>query len=190
MKREPCSLRAIVSKGNASLLERPTLALLCSVRCPGKLILDTYDLMQRLRETGVTVISGFHSPMEKESLTILLRFPNPVIWCLARGMLKTIPREFRPAVDEGRLLVVSPFPETVRHVTAKTAMMRNRFVAGMASAVIVPHAAAGSKMEAFCREILTSGKPLYTFDHAANATLLQAGAKVVTPHTDWKQMLK
>ena len=105
-------------------------------------------------------------------------------------MLKTIPREFRPAVDEGRLLVVSPFPETVRHVTAKTAMARNRFVAGMAAAAMVPHAAAGSKMEALCREILTCEKPLYTFDHPANAALLQAGAKTVTSNTDWKQILK
>lgn len=113
-----------------------------------------------------------------------------MIWCLARGMLKIVPREFRQAVDDGRLLIVSPFPVKVGHVTAKTAMTRNRVVADMASAVFVPHAAAGSKMEALCREILSSGKALYTFDHAGNAALLRAGAKVVTADINWKQILK
>ena len=176
--------------GDATVLNRPKLALLCSVKCPGKLILDTYDLVHHLRTLGVIVISGFHSPMEKECLTLLRRSPNPVIWCLARCLLKAIPSELRAAVESGRLLLVSPFPEKVRHVTAKTAMTRNRVVAEMAAAVFVPHAAPGSKMEALCRETLASGKPLYTFDHPANAALLEAGATVVTANTDWMQILK
>ena len=75
--------------------------------------------------------------------------------------------------------MVTPFPETVRHITAKTATTRNRLVAEMASAVVVAHAAPGSKMEALCRDILAAGKPLYTFDHPANAALIETGAKSV-----------
>ena len=75
--------------------------------------------------------------------------------------------------------MVTPFPDTVRHITAKTATIRNRLVADMASAVVVAHAAPGSKMEALCRDLLAAGKPLYTFDHPANAALIEAGAKNV-----------
>ena len=167
----------------------PKLALFCSVKCPGKLILDTYDLVQHLRELGVTVISGFHSPMEQECLRILLRSPHPVIWCLARGRLQRVPAQpvdCRQAVADGRLLLVSPFPDKLRHITAKTAMMRTRMVAELAAAVIVAHAAPGSKMEKLCQEILAAGKPLYTFDHPANAALLQAGAKPILPGMSWK----
>ena len=70
--------------GDASILNRPKVALFCSVECPGKLILETYDLAKRFRNEGTLVISGFHSPMEQECLRILLRSPHPVIWCLAR----------------------------------------------------------------------------------------------------------
>jgi hypothetical protein len=35
----------------------------------------------------------------------------------------------------------------------------------------------GSKMEVLCRDILAADKPLYTFDHPANAAILDAGAK-------------
>ena len=165
------------------------LALLCSVKCPGRLILDTYDLCQRLRAVGVPVISGFHSPMEQECRRILLRSPNRVIWCLARGMLKTIPVELRPAVAEGRLVIVSTFPDKIHRATTKNAVVRNRVVADLAAAVIVAHAAPGSKLESLSRELLAAGKPLYTFDHPANAALLTAGAQPITPETDWQDVL-
>ena len=186
----PDEARRLVYYKNAALPSGPKLALLCSVKCPGKLILDTYDLCQGLRQLGVIVISGFHSPMEQECLRILLRSPHPVIWCLARGMLKTVPAELRPAVNEGRLVIVSPFPDKVRHVTAKTAMTRNRVVAEIAAAVVVAHAAPGSKMETLCRELLAAGTPLYTFDHPANAALLHAGAATITPDIDWGNRLR
>jgi predicted Rossmann fold nucleotide-binding protein DprA/Smf involved in DNA uptake len=178
--------------GNVPFPPGPKLALLCSVKCPGKLILDTYDLCQRFRAEGITVVSGFHSPMEQECLRILLRSPHPVIWCLARGMLRRVPAtpvDCRPAVHDGRLVIASPFPDKVRHVTSKTAMARNRFVAGMATAVVVAHAAPGSKMESLCRDLLAAGKPLYTFAHSANAAIINAGAKPITPDTNWKRLL-
>jgi len=59
--------------GAAELLRRPLVALFCSRRCPGELILRTYDLARRLRDAGVAVISGFHTPMEREALHFLLK---------------------------------------------------------------------------------------------------------------------
>ena len=165
----------ITTKGDDSILTHRMVALLSSVKCPGKLILETYDLCQRLRNAGVTVISGFHSPMEKECFRILLRSPNAVVWCLARGMINRVPLELRRAIDESRLLIVSPFRDSVRRSTKETAILRNRAVAEMADEVVVTHAAAGGKTEAFCRELLDSGKPLYTFDHPANKELMRAG---------------
>lgn len=192
MKPESGKARELHTTGDVTIMDCPKVTIFCSVKCPGKLILDTYDLCQRFRAEGITVISGFHSPMEQECLRILLRSPYPVIWCLARGMLRRIPTkpvDCRAAVAEGRLLLVSTFPDKVRRVTAKTAMIRNRIVADMASAVVVAHAAPGSKMEAFCRELLAAGKPLYTFDHPANAAIIQDGARRITPETDWKRIL-
>jgi predicted Rossmann fold nucleotide-binding protein DprA/Smf involved in DNA uptake len=168
--------------GDAAISDRPKVALFCSVKCPGKLILDTYDLCQRLRASGITVISGFHSPMEQECLRILLRSPNLVVWGLAHGKFRRIPEkpvDCRAAVAEGRLVIVSPFPDKIRRATVETAMVRNRFVTDMAAAVVVAHAAPGSKMESLCRELIASGKPLYTFDDPANTVLLQAGARPV-----------
>lgn len=167
-------------RGDRDLLDRPLMALFCSVRCPGHLVNETYDLAQRFRREGVPVIGGFHSPMEKECLRILLRSPHPVVWCLARGLFRKVPSspiDCRPATNEGRLLMVSPFPDGVRRATAKTAIIRNRFVIHHAAAVFVAYAAKSGKTEALCREILATGKPLYTFDDPVHAEILRAGAR-------------
>src|SRR2546426_4549570 len=105
--------QAITAHGNLEVLRRKTLALFCSVKCPGTLILQTYDLAQKLRNAGVTVIGGFHSPMERECLRILLQSPHPGIVCPARGMPTRLPPEFRRPLAEGRLLLLSPVADTV-----------------------------------------------------------------------------
>jgi predicted Rossmann fold nucleotide-binding protein DprA/Smf involved in DNA uptake len=44
--------------GDLEILQRRTLALFCSVKCPGNLILQTYELVHKLRHAGITVIRG------------------------------------------------------------------------------------------------------------------------------------
>ena len=175
-----CAPQAIMALGDPGILSRRKLALFCSVRCPGKLILQTYDLAHKLRHAGVTVIGGFHSPMERECLAVLLRSPNPIIVCPARaidGM--RVPLERRKPLEDGRLLFLSPFAEKPRRATVEMAMIRNRFVAALADRVFVAHAEPSSKTEQFCREVTSWGKPLYTLDDEANANLVALGAKAV-----------
>ena len=45
-------LPAVSSKGNLSLLDEPLTALFCSNRCPGDLILKTYDLARAMRDAA------------------------------------------------------------------------------------------------------------------------------------------
>ena len=59
--REP-----ITAVGDLEVLQSKMVALFCSVRCPGKLILATHDLCHELRNKGMTVVGGFHSRVERE----------------------------------------------------------------------------------------------------------------------------
>src|SRR5512133_1908178 len=72
--------------GNLEILSCTKLALMCSVRCPGRIILRAYDLAQSLRQSDLAIVGGFHSPMEKECLKVLLRGPEPVVVCPARSL--------------------------------------------------------------------------------------------------------
>ena len=176
-------LPKVKSKGNLSLLDEPLTALFCSNRCPGDLILKTYDLARAMRDAGVPVIGGFQTPMERECLRLLLRGSQPVVVCPARGIDNMrIPRDWRPALDDGRLLVLSPFPATVRRPTAELAAQRNNLVADLAQQVFVAHASPGSKTEAFARRLADTGKPLLTLDSPANENLMGMGARTVQLH--------
>lgn len=163
--------------GNLDILRTKPLALFCSRKCPGNLIFQTYDLAQQWRDHGVTVIGGFHSPMERECLNILLRSPHAVIICPARGLPRRIEPEFKRPLAEGRLMLLSAFPDSVKRATVETAHQRNRVVAALADRIFIPYAEPGSQTEFFCREITGWGKPLYTIGNDANYNLIVAGAK-------------
>jgi len=149
----------IYAIGNLDVLSQPLLALFCSSKCPGSVILQTYDAVCALRDAGVTIISGFHSPIEKECLRLLLRGTQPIVICPARSIERMrMPSEWRAPLAAGRLLILSPFDAKHPRITAETAQYRNRFAAALATRILIPHAAPGSKTEAFAREVEGWGK--------------------------------
>lgn len=176
----------IMGLGNIDNLKQKKLAFFCSVKCPGHLILKAYDLSQSLKEAGVTVIGGFHSPIERECLTILLRGTQPIIICPARSLKGMRMRKgFKKPLEGGRLLFLSPFKQGQRRNTVETAMQRNHFVAAIADTVFVAHASSNSKMETICHEVVKSGKPLFTFESEANKFLINIGAKPLSQYSDF-----
>src|ERR1700747_2240683 len=76
----------IAALGTLDLIQARPLALFCSIKCPGDVILGTYDLIRALRDAGIPMIGGIHSPMEKECLTLRLRGTQPIIICPARAI--------------------------------------------------------------------------------------------------------
>lgn len=143
--------KILTALGNLNLLVLPKTGLFCSARCPGDAILRAYDQAAEWREEGRCVVSGFHSPVEKECLRILLRGKQPIVICLARNLLQRLPSEWRKPLSVGRLLILSAFPATAGRVTAELASQRNEFVAALASEVFIAHAAPGGHLEKLSR---------------------------------------
>jgi predicted Rossmann fold nucleotide-binding protein DprA/Smf involved in DNA uptake len=179
--------------GNLEVLRRPLLGFFCSVKCPGELILRSYDLARSLRDTGTSVIGGFHSPIEKDCLELLLKGTQPIILCPARSIENMlIMKEYRQSLNNGRMLFLSPFDKRERRPTVKTSNCRNLFVAALSAVIFVAHAGPASKTEAFCREIFRWQKPVYTFDSDYNINLIEMGALPVKPEnvSDWANLFE
>ena len=167
--------------GDVKILDTPLLGLLCSIRCPGRVIVQTYDLARALRDAGVPVIGGFHSPMEKECLDFLLRGKQPVVVCPARGIINIrMPKAWRKACAEGRLLILSPFAPKHKRISAMLAEKRNKFVSFLADQFFVPYATPGSKTEQLCLNVLSAGKQVYTFESEKESIIIRAGAVPIT----------
>ena len=142
----------LTALGKLDLLSGPITALFCSARCPGSVILPAYDQAAKWRDAGRCVISGFHSPVEKECLRILLRGEPPIIICPARGLPKRIPPDWKKPLADGRLLILSIFPQNESRITADLAARRNELVAALADEVFVAHATPGGRLERSLRQ--------------------------------------
>ncbi len=136
--------------GNAALMERPKVAFLSSRRVAPAAVMRCYDWATGMRGGGGTpggsagrlappgdgghagrvtlpcVVGGFQSALERDVLKLLLPDGGPsIVMVLARGMWRSVPVEYRAAINTGRMLVVSPFSQGVVRVSKETAEKRN-----------------------------------------------------------------
>lgn len=171
--------------GDPALIRADLTAIFCSRKCPGKIVRMSHDFADDLRVDGAPVIGGFQTPVEKMCLEVLLKGPQPVVLCPARGIENMrLPPEWSAPVEEGRLLLASPFGPRRRRATKENAGIRNKLVAAAADRLFFLHAAANSSTLAFATELLQEGREIGTFDVEENEELIEAGA---TRWEGWKR---
>ena len=107
--------------------------------------------LQQARLKAV-VVSGFHSPLERSVLKVLIRARSPVVAVLARpvGAAK-LPPEWLDPTNQGLITVVSANMTTTR-LTNEVATARNRLVAQLATTVMVAHASPGGGLAGLVAE--------------------------------------
>ena len=137
---------AVSVLGAADIAERRKTAFICSRSYPAGAVLHIYDWAKEMRKTGECVISGFHSRLEQDVLEILLEGTQPVILAAARSLPKRHPSAVRRALEEKRLLIISPFPCSVRRITTATARKRNEFMLSVAERIVIGHATQGGAL--------------------------------------------
>ena len=93
--------------GNISLLDQPKHGFLCSRCTKSSVILPCLDWAVGHAHGNAVVMSTFHSKMEDAVLDMLLPGTCPIILVLGRSLYKVVPEKLRPALDSGRLLIVS-----------------------------------------------------------------------------------
>ena len=93
--------------GNISLLNQEKHGFLCSRCTKSSVILPCLDWAVGHAHGNAVVMSTFHSKMEDAVLDMLLPGTCPIILVLGRSLYKTVPEKLRPALDSGRLLIVS-----------------------------------------------------------------------------------
>jgi predicted Rossmann fold nucleotide-binding protein DprA/Smf involved in DNA uptake len=134
--------------GNAVLLAEPLIGFLASRACPAHVLIETLNLVPQWVAAGRVLVSGFHSLLEQQVLTSLLRHEGRAVKVLARGIMT----DYRPAARErealevGRMLILTIFPSTITRTTRATALERNRLVLQLGNERYIPHIAPGSPL--------------------------------------------
>ena len=119
--------------GNKDLLDRELVAFFASRKATPHDAQLARQWAESICQTDKVVISGFHSPLEKEILNYLLDHKHPVIFALGRALYKKVPPHMQSAFDEGRLLFIS-FRGYSRH-SWNSALQRNWGAADLADEI-------------------------------------------------------
>ena len=133
--------------GNLELLKLPKTAFLCSRKVPASVVLKCYDWAIEEREAGNCVISGFHSQLEKDVFHYLLKGKQPIIIAVARGIKKNLEPELIRPLEEGRLLIITPFDRSVKRVSSQNAQIRNRLMIDLADRIVIGYASLGGNLQ-------------------------------------------
>lgn len=166
--------------GNYDLINKKKLAIFVSAQCSGATILQTYDFVRQLRRHNISFVSGFHSPMEKECMRTISGGDAGVIWFLAKSLKSfTLHPDFNSLFDSGRMLILSPFADSVTRIKKETATYRNFVAAALADEIFLPFATPEGKTEKFCLKLLSLGKPVFTLDTIEAQNIIDRGAQPV-----------
>ena len=142
--------------GDKAIWDLPKTAFLSSDKFSAGSVLKSYDWAEEMKRSKRCVISGFQSKLEKDVLEILLKGESPIIWVLARGMFERAPVKLREHIDNGRLLVMSPFSMKIKRPHRRLAFERNQFIVNNADEVVFAHIYTGGMLEQliFCKGII------------------------------------
>lgn len=97
--------------------------------------------------SGRTIISGFHSPLERSVLEVLLTARSKAVIALARDVGKArLPGAWRQAALRDEISIVSVEPD-VQRLTEDLAILRNDWVAARADNIVIAHAQPSGTLE-------------------------------------------
>lgn len=136
----------MTSLGNTKLLTTQITGFLCSRTVASKAILPCLDwAIEIAKDENATIMSTFHSPVEKEVLTFLLQGKCNIILVLARSLYKTIPQELKPALDSNRLLIISTCDQP--RISKDSAMRANQYICDHSSTLVFGFISPDSRLE-------------------------------------------
>lgn len=136
----------MTSLGNTKLLTTQITGFLCSRTVASKAILPCLDwAVEIAKDENATIMSTFHSPVEKEVLTFLLQGKCNIILVLARSLYKNIPIELKPALDSNRLLIISTCDQP--RISKDSALRANQYICTNSQNLVFGFISPGSSLE-------------------------------------------
>lgn len=150
--------------GNISLLDqllRPSSGqavhgFLCSRCTKSSVILPCLDWAVGYAHGDTVIMSTFHSEMEEAVLDMLLPGTCPIILVLGRSLYKKIPEKLQPALDNGRLLIVSISNQG--RISRESAYACNEFICKNSASITFGYLSHDSSLKSLYEEAVLQNK--------------------------------
>ncbi|RMH62487.1 MAG: hypothetical protein D6677_09610 [Calditrichaeota bacterium] len=170
------------SMGNIELLSSRPVVVFASRQTPTELTALTDDLARALSQKGLTVMSGWQSPLEKRFLKVFLKGgQGAVIWVRASSLEPRM-RRYVPEVWWRRdaCLMMAPEGASARP-TDKDINHRDALILEHATSVLFLSITAGGRLERLGAGLLQKKFPLFIVRHPHNRPWMEQGMLPVLP---------
>ena len=142
--------------GNISLLDQSKHGFLCSRSTKSCVILPCLDWAVGHAHGDAVVMSTFHSEMEDAVLDMLLPGTCPIILVLGRSLYKVVPEKLRPALDSGRLLIVSISNQG--RISRKSAFAANEYICKNSDSITFGYLSHNSSLRTLYDDVVANNK--------------------------------
>ena len=144
--------------GNRELLDSSLVAFFASRTAPPEALTLATRWAHEIAEQNKVVISGFHSPIERKVLNILLAHKRPVVVALGRALYRKVPAHMQVAFNENRILFISYRPSS--RPSLSNSQLRNWAVADLADEIIFAPFESSSQLSTLYFTIQKSDTPV------------------------------
>ena len=142
--------------GNISLLDQPKHGFLCSRCTKSSVILPCLDWAVSHAHGDAVVMSTFHSEMEDAVLDMLLTGTCPIILVLGRSLYKVVPEKLRPALESGRLLIVSI--SNLGRISRESAFAANEYICNNSDSITFGYLSQDSSLRTLFDDAVAKNK--------------------------------
>ena len=175
----------IYSKGNKSLLQEPSIAIVGSRNADAKSLSFTNNIAKKAVENNKVVVSGFAKGVDRQALDSAVGANGKSIIVLPQGIMTFGSgfKEYFKHITQGRVLVMSTFAPKAPW-SVEFAMARNPIIYGMASEIFVAQSDSKGGTWSGVIDGLRKNRPIYVRypeknEKNANLLLIQRGAFAV-----------
>lgn len=175
----------IYTKGNKSLLQSPSIAIVGSRNADTKSLSFTDNIAKKAAEEKKVVVSGFAKGVDRQALDSTLIANGKSIIVLPQGIMTFGSgfKQYFKHIAQGKVLVISSFAPKAPW-SVEFAMSRNPIIYGMASEIFVAQSDDKGGTWAGVIDGLRKNRPIYVRypeknEKNANLLLIQKGASAV-----------
>lgn len=175
----------IYTKGNKSLLQEPSIAIVGSRNADTKSLSFTENIARKATEENKVVVSGFAKGVDRQALDSAVRANGKSIIVLPQGIMTFSSgfKQYFKYIAKGRVLVMSTFAPRAPW-SVEFAMARNSIIYGMSSDIFVAQSDDKGGTWSGVIDGLKKNRPIYVRypdknEKNANLLLIQKGASAV-----------
>jgi len=163
--------------GDQTILKKELLGVVSARMSDPDLAMKASTLLSDSGASEGAFISGWHSPLEKEALHVLLTQPAKIVFCTAKSLTSISPSpEIKDLIARGGALLLTHCGPKAKRISRDASLRRNELVLGLSRTLLVLSAPEDSSSFKLAVRALGTGRRVFVIEHPMNRDLLNSGA--------------